>query len=565
MSNSAADAKVVGDNITELKNDFIKLAGADDLSGLSAENNRKYIDRNNEEQRNRYLSHTDYILIPENVVGVKIGNTTIVDGNPNHIYPNILFYDDNKTFLSYAENSHDDIAVYDIPDNAAYMRVNQPNVSIEGATSLIRFVYKTIVDFDVSVGIVGVYEGTFTAKQSKMTGIYLKPNTSYHIVTDTDITSVINIYRNGNVSNFRQLLAYKREAIFTNDSTEGELVIYNVSGYLGDISVTVYAFDSSAYLARNHGYYKYTVGKTNGAYDYKSVTQCLFDLKNDNRPKIIDIYEGDYDIYSEYKTLYDNGDLKIYSGNNPSLDFYDYCVWVPQNTHIIGKGIVRLKWMPDPNQVSITPNQCRCISPINAAGNCIIENVEAYCKNGRYCLHNDAMGLSQFRGATQKYINCRFYKYANDTDPDSGSTYGFNQTTGFGIDRDVHHVYENCTFINYHDNNAPAFYGHSRSEVISNETQSPDISLINCVFDTPYNQAVRFGNSTNNRSIHIRVLFNSCYFNGIVISRLEGSNTNDCANAFDLQFLNCGNVSVQINDPDNPYPPQAYNTEMTII
>ena len=35
-------------------------------------------------------------------------------------------------------------------------------------------------------------------------------------------------------------------------------------------------------------------------------------------------------------------------------------------------------------------------------------------------------------------------------------------------------------------------------------------------------------------------------------------------NAFDIQFLNCGDISLEINDPNDPYPPQAYNTELTL-
>ena len=46
-------------------------------------------------------------------------------------------------------------------------------------------------------------------------------------------------------------------------------------------------------------------------------------------------------------------------------------------------------------------------------------------------------------------------------------------------------------------------------------------------------------------------------------SSLEGSN-NNCAYAFDVQYLNCGNVNMEIKDTDNPFPPKAYNTTLTV-
>ena len=288
----------------------------------------------------------------------------------------------------------------------------------------------------------------------------------------------------------------------------------------------------------------------------------MYNLKDDHNPKTIEIWEGDYDIYEEYKELYDDGLLDIYDGDNPAMDYFDYCVWVPKNTHIVGKGIVRLKWMPDPSTDDITAVQCRCISPLNVAATATIENVEVYCKNGRYCLHNDGLGKIEFTGATQLYKNVRFYKYANDVD-ENNVPYGFSQTTGFGIDRSMHHVYENCLFFN--EAGGRAFYGHSRNSVggiLLTEARNSDITLVNCVCVTNGSICVKFGNSSNS-ALHIRTMLNNCYFSGL-ITAIDESGTSSYPNAFDMSLLNCGDVTMHIGYAQNQYLPKAYNTNLQL-
>lgn len=404
------------------------------------------------------------------------------------------------------------------------------------------------------------YSGEFTqSEQTLLTGITLNANTSYVIQYDTRPgIGTINAFISGHSTNYRRARPCDDRVTFTTGSTGGELALFNsIYGEIGDVSITVYEFGTiwaNAESVPN----VYVVSKTAVEADYTSITQCLLDLKDDKRPKTIEIWEGDYDIYQEYV----DAGVPVYTGSDPSMEYFDYCVWVPENTHIIGRGIVRLKWMPDPAVDSITAVQCRCVSPLNVAATATIENIELHCKNGRYCLHNDGLGKPEFTGAVQRYKNVRFYKYPNDVEASSNLPYGFSHATGFGIDRAMHHVYENCTFVN--TSTGAAFYGHSRVSAIDSEAQSPDITLINCAITATGSLCVRFGNSVSNRIEHIRTMFNSCYMSGLVLSRREGGD-GDCSNAFDMQFLNCGSVSVQINDPNNPYPPQAYNTEMTIV
>ena len=413
---------------------------------------------------------------------------------------------------------------------------------------------------------------------------------------------------------------------FTNDGAHRYLMLYNPSGQLDTVSIDVFKADSVALKSRFVPR-TYTVGSPNvtgHVYDYTSLSKCLFDLKDDHSPKIIEVWEGDFDLYAEYKELWDAGLLNKYTGTNPAMEYFDYCVWVPENTHIIGRGLVKLKWMPSKTQLEtdgITSNQTRCISPLNVAATATIENVEVYCKNGRYCLHNDGLGKAEFTGAVQKYVNVKFVKYGNDYDETLEQNYGFNAGTGFGIDRSQHHVYENCVFVNYAASRA--FYGHSRVSTVASQAESPDITLINCVaesfliyrcttaIETPEawnpghwtnaipddtvtdaqietmkasadayhsnqtyavgdciiayaSETIKFGNSaTNTPNERIRTIFNNCWFRSKINSRREADPAS-CANAFDMQFLNCGNVTVSIADANNPYPPKGYGTTLTV-
>lgn len=559
---SAGDA--VRAQAEELNDAIIDIISSDDLN-YAANTYGKYINASGNIVNNNYFRVSDFIEIPEHAKGVKIGNYIHTASNDYHLTPAVVYYDSSKTFISVGFNATADYYTGAIPLNAKYLKFNQPNSKNNNVLdeSIMGFWFISNVVND-ALGVVGSYQSTFTEQlQTKATNIFMKPNTTYLIRFYKPRTKTINVFGLGNSTRYKRVRAWQTEIYFTNDSSIREIILYNAEAQLDPIDIKVFEIDApkskTEITPRT-----YVVSKNDSlTADYTSLTKCLFELQNDALPKIIEINEGDYDIYAEYKELWDSGLLPIYTGSSPSGDYFDYCVWVPKNTHIIGKGIVRLKWMPDPDNDDITPNQCKCISPLNVAGSATIENVEVYCKNGRYCLHNDALGKPEYFGAVQKFINVRFYKYDNDVDPVSGDSYGFSQCTGFGIDRSMHHVYENCFFQNF--TVGRAFYGHSRSSVITDESMNPDITLNNCVFISP-NEApytIKFGNTNALGHLHIRTMFNNCYVSGLVASILE-SGSGNCANAFDLQFLNCGDVSLLINDPDNQYDPKAYNTNLSI-
>lgn len=493
---------------------------------------------------------SSYVEIPQNTRSLTVNRSVLVlPDNVEILRPHMIwFYDTNQTLIGNGTETLGTKTLTAIPpENAKYFRAN---------FSAHRHLYFVQVNFDHEgvvndkLGYIGQYSGSFSrAKVNARTPMYLHAGTDYIIKFLEPHTGSINIYLNGITTPYRNAQPFMNEVHFT-PTSDGYLTLYNVGSVIEAFKIAVYKGYSSSYKAENEPK-RYIVSKTASRADYTSLTQCFLDLKDDTGSKIIEIWEGEYDLYQEYLAA----GVPIYTGSDPSLDYFDYCVWVPHNTHLIGKGIVRLKWMPDPANDSITPNQCKCVSPLNVAGNAIIENVEVYCKNGRYCLHNDALGKTTYSNTTQIYKNVRFYKYANDTNTQLDTTYGFAHTTGFGLDKSMHHVYENCVFVNYGDRYA--FYGHTRPTAISGELESSDITLTNCALVTGSATAVQLGNDSS-RTSHIRMMFNSCSIPGTV-------NINAESNVYDIQFLNCGSVSFKTTDASNPYPPQAYNTQLTVL
>ena len=407
-------------------------------------------------------------------------------------------------------------------------------------------------------GIVGTYSGTFTGTQQINTGITLKSGVPYFIRFIKKPDFQVNVYAQGDSSTLERV-TYQDTVIFTNaQASDKALMLYNNGGGLGDVQVIVYTMDSISYACTKVPK-KYVVAQSAGNGDFTSVTACFLALKDDRDPKIVEIWEGDYDIYQEYI----DANVPIYTGENPMTEFYDYCVWVPDNTTVIGKGNVRLLWMPEKADNPITYAQCMTVSPVNIGKNVTIENLEIHCKNGRYCIHNDSYRAPDIAGVRQKYKNIRCYKYESEQD-DQNRYFGTNHVIGFGVTRSMHQEYENCTFKNYW--NGRAFYGHTNSafnnSTAINEAMSGNMEVNNCIFDTAGTTCVKLGN-TGETQKHVPIFFSNCYFSGQVDAVNEGSG-DTLPNAFDLTFLNCGDVSLHIEDTGNLYPPKAYRTNLTL-
>lgn len=530
-----ADAKVTGDEIGALK---------EDLTGniaSFANTLNYYINANDEVTYNNLLSCSDYVPIPENAIAIEVANRTTKDSNVYHIVPCVLFYDASKNLLSKSANNTDDIVTEPIPTTAKYVRFNQPKANDP------RYVHFVIFSFTDATGKWGHYSGAFTARQSKDTGIVLKANTDYIIHYNSVITRRISNFNSADSSYYKAVTPWINTILFRNGASTGNLTVYNSESALDALDIDVYEFGSIMEKA-NRVPAVYVVDKNspgNGA--YTSLTQCLLDLKDDDSEKIIYINGGDYDIHQEYI----DANIPVYEGDDPSREYWDYNVFIPKNTHIIGRGTVRIMWMPDASD--ITENQSKTVSPVNVAGTMTLENVEIHCKNGRYCIHDDPLGKPEYTNAIKRYINVKCYKYAND------NGYGFNPVIGFGIDTQMSYEFDNCYFKNYI--NERAFYMHSRTNSIAPRYGGGNIKVNNSILDCgTAAMCVKFGNVGGmNSNFKIAVGFYNCFIGGAIhLINESASQSTPLPNVYDLTLLNCGNPTIVVADTDNPYPPKVY-------
>ena len=271
-----------------------------------------------------------------------------------------------------------------------------------------------------------------------------------------------------------------------------------------------------------------------------------------SKPKTIYVHGGTYDIFAEYTAL------GLLSGNppaNPNTGFWDYNVRIPANTHIIGLGDVVIKWEPESTDISAAWSET--ISPVNAGGSLILENIVITCKNGRYCIHDDTLGQPAYFGSQKIYRNVICYKKQNDTG------YGYSSTIGFGFDARNYYEFDNCSF--YNDMGQNTFYGHTRaadtSSVAYGVDNSPRIVIKNCIIDAGAKNNVALSlRNVANAIQHIYTNIISSYIRGWVYLRDESGATGNNTNAYDVTLLNCTKThSLDLYGENNDYPIKELN------
>lgn len=289
---------------------------------------------------------------------------------------------------------------------------------------------------------------------------------------------------------------------------------------------------------------------------HTSFTNMLSLLKNVSKPKTIYVNGGTYDIFAEYSAMGLTG--QVPQDYQDTANYMPYNVLVPPNTHIIGLGNVTLSYMPTTSQTYVSESQM--ISPLNVAGTATIENISVVCKNGRYCIHDEGLGLPKYVGAVKKYKNVKCYKYTNDTG------YGFAGCIGFGIDARMVFEFDGCEF-NHEAPGSPSFYMHNRATYNSGAAQvgaanSARVIIKNSIIEGGAKTGVAFslGNVTMQEAQDIKFNVENCYIRGWLRSADEGSNsTGNHGNAYEITLINCSNTQVLIRDANNPYPVRQLN------
>ena len=294
-------------------------------------------------------------------------------------------------------------------------------------------------------------------------------------------------------------------------------------------------YDPTGNVMEEHIYY---VGPTR---DHKSLTKLFLELKDNYFKKIIYLDEGTYDMFKEYK----DAGIPTPPDDVSSPDYFTYNAFLPPNTALIGVGNVRLEFNPKADE--ITYGESRTWSPLNIEGECYIENIEIYCKNGRYCIHDD--GHNKFQGTTHYYKNVRTIYEFSDLDA-QGRRLGFNNTIGNGIAQGAKFVFEDCHFEFKGSDSHSAFYTHESG---SQPGPQSYLTFINCTFlgGAGNPRTVRLQNLAT-ANIRVETTFENCTIEGGLYLTIYKETS---AQHFDVTLINSGNPPQMIDDiANNRYP-----------
>lgn len=280
--------------------------------------------------------------------------------------------------------------------------------------------------------------------------------------------------------------------------------------------------------------------------EHKSLTKLFLDLVDDESEKIIYIDAGVYDIFKEYK----EAGIQSPPDDVSVSDYFSYNAFLPINTKLIGVGNVCLKFSPEPHE--ITFGESITWAPLNVLGACHIENIEIYCKNGRYCIHDDSHNKYTNVDHYYKHVRC-IYEISDIKD---GQQLGLENTIGFGFAQGCKFEFEDCTFQFIGGGNHSAFYGHD--DGWENSENAPSVIIKNClILGSEDNDCVlRLQNLAIPGVKRIYTRVESCYILGGIYLTIYHENGEQ---HFDVNLINSGNPSQKIDRKDeNQYPIRVF-------
>ena len=279
--------------------------------------------------------------------------------------------------------------------------------------------------------------------------------------------------------------------------------------------------------------------------EHKSLTRLFLELKEDDREKTIYVDPGTYDMFAEYK------EAKIPSPPDDvsSPDYFTYNAFLPLNTRLIGIGNVLLRFAPSRDE--ITYGESRTWSPLNILGACHIENIEIYCKNGRYCIHDDSHNKYKNTVHSYKHVRCTYEL----SDCKDGQLLGFNQTIGNGMAQGTKFEFDSCTFRFLGSGNHAAFYTHESGK--DDPENAPSLIFRNCLFlGNPNSDRVLRLQNLATAPLRIQTRLESCVLVGGIHLTIYKETS---AQHYDVTLINSGNPPQRIDrEEENPYPIQVY-------
>ena len=270
---------------------------------------------------------------------------------------------------------------------------------------------------------------------------------------------------------------------------------------------------------------------------YSSVTECLTRIAHVPYKKKVLIYSGTYDIYSEI-----GGDTfanAIPAGTN----WRTVSVVVENNTHIKGIGNVYLTMTP----TNINSNAASLLSPLNISGDVTIENINIICSNCRYGIHIEGSNLAAYNNTTCTLKNVNVVRR-----PAEGSAQSNGPVIGVGMNARSMLIFDGCR-INAIGGWAGLYY----HENTATEEFSPALRIFNSIFTIVSGYALALSASANQTTM-IDTFITSSYIKSL--RKMTGGNSafND---AYKIIMLNCNMPDISASDlMQNEITIEHYNT-----
>ena len=284
------------------------------------------------------------------------------------------------------------------------------------------------------------------------------------------------------------------------------------------------------------------VGFGEGENHFSKVTDALYEAEKHEKHCIVYIEEGTYDIFEEY------GGIKTLENFDSSVDTpYNTQPWL-YNVEVIGCGRVKLVYNP---QTTDYADARWLYSPINIRGKTVIENIEIYCNGGRYCIHDETSGISDYYDCEHIYKNVICETGANT-----------GRCIGGGCDYGQRYLLENCSFKSGYSRN------WTNSGIVSwhnrRTTRGCTFVFNNSKFthtdDSTDHSDLRFSNVGTGNALS-NVYLNNCYFSYGQIRLAIESETKPSDNQYQIICSNCNKQSLLVDTAlgNNEYPLVEYN------
>lgn len=277
---------------------------------------------------------------------------------------------------------------------------------------------------------------------------------------------------------------------------------------------------------------------------YKNPIEFFTAFADDDSEKTVYIDAGTYDIYDAI-----GGDDFI-ATIQESDTWRDVSIVVPRNTKLIGVGNVILTFQPSN---SMTVKAASLLSPINVLGSIYMENITIIGDKCRYCIHDDGSSDAENAESKKVYKNVRLYKKRT-------SNLGYEQAFGAGASARMTLEFDNCIFVAEDANSVP-FSCHDNGVVGYTATDDGYNMLIHdCAFVNSSGHSVRFGNvRTSSSIVPCRVQMINNYISNDIYVNAE---TTGAKQASDITAIKCGVEQVtfaSVFDGNNDYPAHVYN------